>query len=319
MSPADILHDMRSEGRFDLNLLIVLDALIELGSTKAAARRLGVTQSAVSYSLARLRGHFGEELFRRTRSGMAPTEFTMSIAEPLRRALNTIRGEILTAGTFDPRSAERSFRIASSEIGELLLLPPLLKALRREAPGIVLDWQPIPAHALEAVMAEGRIDLMISGFIEGVDSSQFFQQRLYSHEFVGLVRSDHPVLQETHFPEALRKIPAYLISSSSSTRRRLVPLVEAAGIELARDLATTRLLSFPFLLQQSDAYAVLPKAVATLAARFAPLTVFPLPLELPRIEVRQFWHRRFHADPAHVWLRQLVAGIFMNNDPTPAA
>lgn len=303
--------------RVDLNLLVVLEALLELGSTRAAARRLGVTQPAISYSLRKLRTHFGDELFRRTQTGLAPTAFAQTLAEPVQRALATVRHEILSASPFDPAETQRRFNIASSEIGELLLLPPLLDAMRQEAPNAALNWLPIPARSIEDSMAEGAIDILISGTIENADERQFYQQRLYTHEYVGLIASTHPLAGE--MPQAMRRLPAYLMTSSPATRGRIGPLLEQAGIALSRDLATTRLLSFPFVLQRADAFAVAPKAVATMAARFAPLTAFPLDFDLPRIEVKQFWHRRFHADPASIWLRQMIARIFMNNDPTPEA
>lgn len=301
--------------RIDLNLLPVLEALLEERSTRRAARRLGVSQPAVSYSLKRLRAHFGDELFRRSGGGLAPTELALSLAEPLRRSLATVREEVFGATAFDPSHSNRNFSIAVSEIGELVLLPPTMAAMRREASSIRLNWVPIPSRSLEQAMGDGTIDILVSGSIEGVDEGRFFQQRLYTHEFVGLIRSDQEPVAAANIAAAGK---AYLMTGSAATRGRLAPLVEAAGIELALDVSTRRLLSYSVLLQSDGVFAIVPKAVATIAARHAPLAQFPLPFDLPRIEVSQYWHRNYHNDAANIWLRRLLAASFMNNDPTPA-
>ena len=112
----------------DLNLLLILDALYDAGSTTLVAERLKVSQPTVSFSLGKLRDVFGDELFVRHGASMQPTPLAQSIREPVRRVVETVRFDILRERAFDPVSAERTFSLSASDIGELVFLPRLLGA-----------------------------------------------------------------------------------------------------------------------------------------------------------------------------------------------
>src|SRR5260370_24143650 len=120
--------------RLDLNLLLILDALSEERSVTAVARRLRISQPTVSFSLNKLRAFFQDELFVRQGSKMQATPFVATIREPVRRIIETINQEILRNHDFDPLTSERTFCISTSDIGEMVFLPGLLKALTRVRP-----------------------------------------------------------------------------------------------------------------------------------------------------------------------------------------
>ena len=122
----------------DLNLLLILDAMYETGSTTLVAERLKVSQPTVSFSLGKLRDVFGDELFVRHGASMKPTPLAESIREPVRRVIETVRFDILRERAFDPASAERTFSLSASDIGELVFLPLLLEHLRVSAPKLNL-------------------------------------------------------------------------------------------------------------------------------------------------------------------------------------
>src|SRR5436190_9923054 len=125
-------------GTFDLNLLVALDALLPERRVPRAATRIGITQSAASHALARLRKLTGDELLVRGRDGMVPTLRADAIGAPLRRALDDIRGTLSPQPAFDPKTARLRVFIGTSDYAELVLLPGIMARLGREAPGVEL-------------------------------------------------------------------------------------------------------------------------------------------------------------------------------------
>src|SRR5215210_126556 len=124
--------------RVDLNLLVALDALLAERSVTRAAARVGLGQSAMSHNLARLRTLFGDELLTRGPEGMRPTPRALALAEPVRAALSQIQGLLSRGEAFDPRTADRTFRLGLPDSTEVLLVPALLAHLCEAAPGIHL-------------------------------------------------------------------------------------------------------------------------------------------------------------------------------------
>src|SRR4030088_1657029 len=144
-------------GRLDLNLLLILDALSEERSVTAVARRLRISQPTVSFSLNKLRDFFQDELFVRQGTKMQATPFVETIHEPVRRIIETINQEILRDHDFDPLTSERTFCISTSDIGEMVFLPDMLKALRGAAPRTCVRCLAMPPVELQAAMANGLL------------------------------------------------------------------------------------------------------------------------------------------------------------------
>jgi DNA-binding transcriptional LysR family regulator len=177
----------------DLNLLLILDAMYDAGSTTLVAERLKVSQPTVSFSLGKLRDVFGDELFVRHGSSMQPTPLAQSIRDPVRRVIETVRFDILRERVFDPASAERTFSLSASDIGELVFLPLLLERLGTSAPRLNLRSLAMPPAELREAMTTGGVDLAI-GYFPDLTGAGFFQQRLFEHAFTCLVRADHPTI-----------------------------------------------------------------------------------------------------------------------------
>jgi len=150
----------------NLNLLAAFDALLEERNVTRAAGKMGVTQSAMSSSLAQLRVLFDDPLFRRTPRGIEPTPRALELGDPIRRGLGLF-DRALTPRSFDPASESRVFVLATSDYVEFVLLPPLLKRLAREAPGVRLEVRPWGLHHVPKTLHSGEVDLMI-GFYDEV-------------------------------------------------------------------------------------------------------------------------------------------------------
>jgi len=141
-APSTLAHNLRA---VDLNLLVVLDALLHERHLTRAAARLPMSQPAVSHALARLRTLLGDPLFHRTRGGLRPTPHALALEAPLRDVLAQVR-RLLAGAVFDPAASRRTFRLAMSDYGASVVLPPLVRRLRAQAPAST--WKSaIPAAA----------------------------------------------------------------------------------------------------------------------------------------------------------------------------
>src|SRR3982074_3734433 len=150
-------------GAFDLNLLIVLDAVMQERSVTRAGGRIGLSQPAVSHALGRVRYMLKDELFVRTPDGMVPTPRAEQLAEPLRRALNDMQ-LALEPETFVPAEANRQFVIAVNNYAAVILVPGLLMAVAAAAPGIRLDIRPSGGVDVPALLDRGELDIAIGTF-----------------------------------------------------------------------------------------------------------------------------------------------------------
>lgn len=174
---------LRSEAlrNLDLNLLITLDALLRLGSVTHAADELGLSQSAVSHALAKLREGFGDRLFIKTHNKMVATPKALAIASTISQIVALARNAVAPAIAFSPATAERRLMLCLDDIGELAILPQLMGALRRTAPGCSVQTLPADPTQLEGALASGKADLAITGPLD--DTGELLQQKHYSHTF----------------------------------------------------------------------------------------------------------------------------------------
>lgn len=301
--------------KLDLNLIVVFDALYVERSVTDAARRLGTSQPTVSASLAKLRIVFKDELFVRQAGTMQPTHFADSIAEPVSRILETVRNELLQEKSFKPETTDRVFSVSMSDIGELVWLPALLAMLTRHAPNASVKSTSLRPSELKEAMANGAIDLAV-GYFPDLSEAAFFQQKLFDHPFSLIVRKDHPAIGDTvtveQFLDAEHAIVAAEGRSQEIFERRMLDL----GLQRRILLRSPHYMSLPVQIAHSDMVSVVPRAVAQLAVQTANVRALAPPFDIPAIELKQFWHRRANSDLAVVWLRNQIARLFMNKDPT---
>jgi len=172
----------------DLNLLVVFDTVVAERSVKAAAHKLGLTPSATSHALRRLRELLKDPILVRAPDGMVPTPRALALAAPLRQALSQIEKSLYSAEGFDPATARRTFTIAADDYGALVVLPDLLPRLAREAPGIDLVVV-TSSRAIWTDLAETNVDLVIAP--NAPDRADLRRSRLFDDRFVCLLRRAH--------------------------------------------------------------------------------------------------------------------------------
>src|SRR5687768_4595937 len=295
----------------DLNLLVVFDALLKARSVSGAARALKMSQPATSFALNRLRKMFGEPLFVRTARGIHPTPYAESLSLPLETILDRIRADLLQQPTFDPATEQRSITFNMQDIGELVFLPRILDRLNTIAPGLQVRTVNLPPPLLEPALRSGEVDIALGHFPD-LDGAALFQQRLFSHSFVCIVRADHPTIKDEmtrrQFLEGLHAVvhPAGHMSDSLETELQTQGLTRRVSVRIEHFLAV------PTILSQSNLIFTVPYAIGAELAKLADIKLVRPPFKAkPRI-VKQHWHARFQHDAANRWLRTMVAELFLD-------
>lgn len=300
----------------DLNLLVVFDALLRNRSVSGAARALKMSQPATSFALNRLRKMFGEPLFVRTSRGIHPTPFAESLTAPLEAILDRIRSDLLQQPTFDPATERRSVTLNMQDIGELVFLPRILGRLNKIAPGLQLRTVNLPAPLLEPALRSGEVDIALGHFPD-LAGAALFQQRLFSHSFVCIVRADHPTIKDEmtrrQFLDGLHAV----VHPAGHMNDSLEAELQAQGLTRKVSVRIEHFLAVPTILSQSNLIFTVPYAIGAGLAKLADIKLVKPPFKAkPRI-IKQHWHSRFQHDGANRWLRSVVAELFM--DKTTAA
>lgn len=290
----------------NLNLLAAFDALFEEQSVTAAARRAGVTQPAMSNTLAQLRVLFDDPLFLRHRTGLTPTARAKELAEPIRQGLRLLESA-LSEPRFDAQGSSRQFVIMASDYVELVLLPALLRRLAQEAPGVRLQLRPWGLHEIPPELARGEADLML-GFY-GKLPPHHYQQHLFEDEYVCVVRRNHPRVARKLTLARYLELSHVLVSAKSDSPGSVDRALSALGKRRTIGARVSHFLSVPVLISRTDFVAALDRRVAEVFANPLGLRLLPPPLKLPKGTVGQVWHEQHERDPAHRWLRSLISEV----------
>jgi DNA-binding transcriptional LysR family regulator len=303
-------------GNADLNLLVVFDALLKNRSVSGAARALKMSQPATSFALNRLRKMFGEPLFVRTSRGIHPTPYAESLSAPLEAILDRIRTELLRQPTFDPATEQRSVTFNMHDVGELVLLPRILAHLNKVAPGLQVRTVNLPAPLIEPALRSGEVDIAI-GYFPALEGAALFQQRLFAHSFVCMVRADHPTIRNEltrrQFVDGTHAVvhPAGHMSDS------LEPELQALGLTRKVSVRIEHFLAVPTILTQSNLIFTVPYAIGESLAKLADIKLVKPPFKAKPRVIRQHWHARYQHDGANRWLRGVMAELFMDKETRP--
>lgn len=302
---------IRRMADIDLSLLTALDALLAEGSVLGAARRLRLSPSAMSRTLARLRQTMGDPLLVRAGRRMVRTPYAIELREHVRDLVQDAQTVLRPAADcLDFAELKRNFTIRSNEGFIEVFAARLVTAVSAVAPGVRLHFASKPDKDVGA-LREGLIDLEIG--VLGKSGPEIRVQTLFSDHFVCAVREGHPLLGTGEITAGRYAACGHVVASRRGQDRG--PVDEAlAAIGLARTVVAV-VPSFRAALSvasESDLLALVTdsffKATQGLQASSCPLKVrsFPLPVNTEAITVSQMWHPRLDADPAHRWLRGLV-------------
>jgi DNA-binding transcriptional LysR family regulator len=293
--------------RVDLNLLLLVDALLSAGSASGAARRLRLSQPAVSQGLKRARQTFGDPLLARHGNRLLPTPRAIAMRAEIRAILERIEG-VLTPATFEPAVAARDFILASSDLGQVLVLPAVIARISREAPHCRVKVVPPPAH-LDAV---DQCDIAIMG--APVTKGPVRWTTLFEDRFVLLARMNHPVLSGTLRLEDFARMPQAIVSPRAEGFEGPVDAALAKlGLRRPVSVMLHSFMTLPAILADSDLVAAVPWRFAELAPVRTACRHRDLPLDVPPYAMKAVWHATRSADPTLAWLRQCFAGGSVNS------
>jgi DNA-binding transcriptional LysR family regulator len=292
----------------DLNLLAVFQEVYRERQISAAAKRLGLTQSAVSNALARLRRTFGDELFVRTAHGMQPTPFAEQVAGPLGVAMAQVALALNQRSQFDPATSNRRFVLAMTDVGEVHFMPALIERCRTVAPHVQFSSVRAGSIDLKDELESGRVDLAIGPF-DGI-SEALYQRMLFRQPYVSMIRAGHPLARGKLTLERFVAAEHLLVDATDSPYDRINQLLEQAGIGKTTRFRVPHFTAVPYIVSASDLVVTVPQKLAERAARPFGLKWIVPPLALPMLQTNLFWHRRFHQDPGIQWLRALAVEIF---------
>lgn len=296
--------------RYDLNLLPIFVALMEERSVTRAALRLGITQPALSNALARLRVTLRDPLFVRERYGIRPTQMAEELAPVIAAALARLDDAILGQQDFDPAQATRLFTIAPNSYVEFVLAPAIVARLRETAPGIKLRLTPFGNDLTETGVMSGDTAMVLGRIVDPPDN--LVVQHLMDEGLACVVRAEHPEVGAAISREQYERLKHVNVLPPGRMRAGLFQALDQRGLRREVAVSVTHFLAVPEMVAATDYCATLPKLICRHLERDARLKVLPAPVDLGTFPVQMGWHVRYRQDPAHRWLRGLIAELAMD-------
>lgn len=293
--------------KLDLNLLRLFDAVFRARSVSRAAEALGLTQPAASHGLTRLRLLLGDALFMRTPGGVAPTPRAERLAVPVQAALAMLQQALAEPERFDPATSRKLFRIHMSDIGEGRFLPALMARLRELAPGVRVETMPLATGDIAAALDSGRVDFAF-GFLPKVKDTQ--RAQLLKDRYIVLLRKGHPFAKRRRSGQALLEALQELDYVAVRTHAETLRILQLLNLEDRVRLTTEHFMVLPAIVRATDLAVVMPRNIARGFAEEGGYAIVEPPFPLRDFTVSLHWSKRFEADPANHWLRQVITALF---------
>ncbi|HEX7759204.1 MAG TPA: LysR family transcriptional regulator [Caulobacteraceae bacterium] len=293
--------------QLDLNLIVSLEVLLAERNVSRAARRLNLSQPALSARLNRLREVFGDPLLLPAQRGMVPTPRALELQEPLRAALEGLRRVLAEGAPFDASRATATFAIAASDYVQFAVLMPLIRTLRDQAPRLRFAWRTLDPASLRTQLEQGEVDLALMMPQGAPDSLRTIA--LYHERYVAVVRRDHPRVAGHLDLDLFCDLQHIVVSPVGGGFQGPTDVIlEASGRQRQVVLSAPGFLVVPEMIARSDLIAVVPERLVRHHAD--QLQVLDPPLTVPGFDIALVWHDRTTAHPIHRWLReQIVRGV----------
>ena len=297
----------------ELNLreLRILHALLHERSITRTAELLATTQPGISKVLRHLRAQFGDPLFVRNGHAMQPTAKALEIADQLRTLLGVADSLRASATVFDPVRSDRTFSLLLTDVGMIRFLPPLIAHMAAIAPRVNIRAMPLDSRQFELKLEAGEADLALGAFPKA--PRHLRRQRLYFDGYVTVVRKGHPKIPAVRSRAGFLAQRHILITASETGHAAHGTAQRVLASQIAPGNIMLRVPSFiagAIVAAETDGLATLPANLAKRLAGPLGLAAFETPIALPRIEITQYWHERYHRDPAHRWFRSITSELF---------
>jgi len=291
----------------DLNLLVAFDALMSERSVSRGAAKLGITQSALSHALKRLRIMFGDPLMRRGPRGMEPTERALSLQQPMKAILANIHSIISTKLAFAPATTKRTFKLSMSDAMSVEALPLIVRKLRKTAPNIdLLVTSSGPRDACARIIND-EVEIAIGVFPHV--PPELLRRELYRDQLVCVADKNHPLLKHGRMDEkSYLSSPHVTVAPNLDSGVQLDDIFVAMGFNRRVVATVPHYIALPALIRGTDLIAHTRLRLLNVLRSSSNLVVFsiPAPIRVPELSFEQIWHARHEGDPGHRWLRDLI-------------
>jgi len=290
--------------KIDLNLFIVFNTIYSEGNITKAAKVLCLSQPAVSHSLAKLRAHFDDPLFIRHGNTMRPTSFAKNVIVDVREALHQLQLTLVQAKQFDPQTSKKQCAISMHGAIEISYMPRLLARVQKEAPNINLTSTRVKRSELEHKLASGDVDMAIDILLPV--NEDIYHTQIEHDQLVVVANKNHNMVKNELTLEQYLSCEHVLVSS-----RTAGPSIEdfqlgKLGLQRKVGLRCQHLLSASRIVANNNMLLTLPRNAAKIFSDMLGLTIYPLPVELPGIDVHLYWHVNVDKDAANKWLRNSI-------------
>jgi DNA-binding transcriptional LysR family regulator len=283
-----------------LDLLRDLDVLLDVRHVTIAAKHRGITQSAMSARLSKLRQFFGDPLLVDARPRLLLTERAESLRLPLRTSLSNLDGIVSKPAEFDPKISDRTFTLVGGDAAEALAVPRLLESCRRLAPNIKLRSRRL-TRDLHVELGDGGGDIGFEPMFRVPKSLQAMV--IMQERFVVMMRADHPLAKTRLTLSKYLAYPHILIAPSGLPGSVVDDALEKMGKRRVVSAVIQHFTSAPIVVVRSDALLTCPSWLVHAVSDLMPVVSAPAPIPLPSYPLAAVWHERCNNDPAHRWLR----------------
>ena len=299
--------------RFDLNLLVALEALLEEKNVTRAAERVCISQPAMSGSLQRLRERFNDPLLVRVGRSMELTPRAEGLLQPVQNILQEIQSTIDAEPTFDPKTARRSFTVLMSDYVSTVLVPEVVRQISKEAPGIKIQVVMLGANDHER-LESGQADLIIRALIDperesGLVSENLNVSKLFIDDWVCVVDANHPGIKEEFTLDDYTSFPH--VSHDFGRRTPMLEAISHAQISLDIDIRASapNFSTLMFMLPDTELIALIPRRLAQMLSNYIDVRILQPPMDHPPLNEVLIWHNRNEVDAGHVWLRNVFESV----------
>jgi len=297
---------------YNLNLLPIFGVIFEELNLTRAAAKLGISQPALSHSLARLREEFADPLFVRVPGGLAPTPRALDLKTQVFRIQESLTEIYQSHHLNKPADFTGRIVISTTSYFEQIVILRLTECLAKEAPKIQLVTHNLPTESEtlpRQQLERGEIDIAVAGFFKQIPVG-FFSTTLFEDPFCVSARMNHPYFKSKQRPEDLCRYPHVMISLRGDLHGRIDD--ELKKMKLKRDIRAGlgNFLTPALLLPDTDFLLVGPTLLAASFSSLLPIRHAPLPFALRPVKMQMIWHERLRKDPVQVWVRERIRGLF---------
>lgn len=286
----------------DLNLLVVFEAIYSTGNISHAANQLAMSQPAVSNALARLRDLMGDPLFVRAKRGVEPTSKAKAIVGPVREALGLIKSQLGGGDALDLATYERQFRVLMFDPLEPIMMPPVLRRIIHEAPGVSIECPPPFRLDFAAELMAGTLD--IACYIYPMSTPEIVTVPVCPVEVVIIARRGHPRIGNTISLETFKSLKHLTLIPELRATTHMEKDMAANRIRRNIPYMVSKFWSMPPMVERTDLVAAIPRRFAEEVSKNFDICIYDMPVPIAEQHIYMMWHRKNEHDPGHKWLRE---------------